>query len=346
MSERLVSRSRAAESGQTIVVFLIFAVVCIMFIGVVIDGGMYFYERRDMQGTADAAALAAIRELPGSAAEAETAARDYVTSQNGTAGGAVRSFAITDNNRKVEIRVGKSGTTSFGKLLGINRPEISARAVARVQMLGTAPGMLPFAFMRDTYTIGQNTEVKWDNPGSGNRGAIAPDVQPNCGNANGAADFEKLILGASRGGYDACATPIMNTIDTEPGNMAGPTRDGFDKRIGTNTDSYGAVVRSDPDSGFQTIDLPDTPRLGIVPIIENLNGTTSWPNGNKEIRIIGYMMVYIGNRNLAGNPAYTNNGKSVWMTPIRPILPEDWKGAEYIDYNATMPAPIVYRLTE
>jgi hypothetical protein len=206
--------------------------------------------------------------------------------------------------------------------------------------------MLPFAFMKDTYTLGENTEVKWDDPGNGNRGAIAPNIMPNCGPANGASDFEKLILGESRGGYDACASSIMSTIDTETGNMTGPTSDGFDARIGTNGDTFGSVVHSDADSGFQTIELPDSPRLGIVPIIENTDGTNQWPNGSKDIRIIGYMMVYIGNRDMAGNPAYTNGGKSVWMTPIRPILPEDWKGAEYIDYNASMPSPIVYRLTE
>jgi hypothetical protein len=340
------TRERRGESGQTLVVFIGFAIVCLMFVGVVIDGGMYYFERRDMQGTADAAALAAVRELPGSRAEAEAAARDYVDSQNSAAHGAIRSLVISDNDRRVEIRVGKSGSTSFGKLLGIDRPEISARAVARVQMLGTAPGMLPFAFMKDSYTLGQNTEVKWDDPGNGNRGAIAPNVMPSCNPANGASDFQKLILGADRGGYDACASSIMSTIDTETGNMAGPTRDGFDQRITTNTDSYGSVVHSDPDSGFQTIEMPTSPRLGIVPIIENLNGTNAWPNGSKEIRIIGYMMVYIGNRDLPGNPAWSNNGKSVWMTPIRPILPEDWKGAEYTDYDASMPSPIVYRLVE
>lgn len=337
---------RTEEAGQTLVVFVIFLMVCVMFVGLVVDGGMYFFERREMQGTADAAAMAAVRELPGSVGEADTAARDYVTNQNGVAGGVVRDLQFSDGNRRVEILVGKAGTSSFGEVLGISRPEIAARAVARVQMMGPRPGMLPFGFMRGTYTIGENTEVKWDDPGSGNRGALAPDMMPNCGNASGANDFRDLIKSSEFGGVDACPTPLQATLDTEPGNMAGPTRQGFDQRIGGDGQGYGTLVGTDPGTGFQTIEDPNSPRIGMVPIIENLDGTTGWPTGRAEIRIIGYMMVYIGNRDVPGSPAYSNGGKSVWMTPIRPILPDEFATDNFIDFDNDIPSPVVYRLVE
>jgi hypothetical protein len=135
-------------------------------------------------------------------------------------------------------------------------------------------------------------------------------------------------------------------IDTEPGNMSGPTRQGFDDRIGNNSDTFNQVFGTDPDTGFQTIEKLDSPRLGIVPIVENSNGTNSWPNGKKQVRILGYMLVYIGKTDTAGNPPYTNNGKSVWVTPVRPILPENFPDGSFTDYNANIQAPVVYRLTE
>lgn len=344
MIRGIVSERR--ERGQTLALVVVFMIVCLSFMALVVDGGMYLFERRDMQGVADAAAMAAVRELPTSTGQASSRASEYVSTQNSSAKGNLRSIQFSDANRRVRVEVGKAGSTSFGSLLGISSPEISATATARVQMMGARPGMLPVAFMRDSFTIGKNEEIKWDDPGGGNRGAIAPQMQPSCTPAGGSNDFRDLIKGAAHGGVDACATPIAQTIDTETGNMSGPTRAGFDARLSGNSQKFGDVLSTDPVTGFHTIEDTTSPRLGIIPIIENLDGTNSWPNGSKSIRIVGYMIVYIGNTAVAGNPAYTNGGKSVWVTPVRPLLPQDFADGEYVDYDASLPSPVVFRLVE
>jgi hypothetical protein len=338
---------RHDESGQAIIVFAVFLVVLLCFVGVLVDGGMYYVERRDMQGAADAAALAAIREMPANPSQAAARANEYAGSRNSDAGGHLLSYTPSDNNRRVTVRVGKTGTQNFGALMGLDAPDISATATARVQMMGARPGMLPIAFMRDRFTIGTNEEIKWDDPGGGNRGAIAPEKQPSCSDASGANDFRNLIMGQAHGGIDACATPIAETLDTEPGQMAGATRQGFDARLAGNQQSFNDVFKVDPVTGFHTIEDPSSPRIGIVPIIENSNGTNVWPNGRSApIRILGYMLVYIGKTDTGGNPAYTENGKSVWMTPVRPLLPEDFEDGGFVDYNADLPSPVVFRLVD
>jgi hypothetical protein len=335
------------ENGQAVIVFVVFLTVLLCFVAVLIDGGMYYVERRDMQGTADAAALAAVRELPTSVALASTQASEYVESRNAAADGTLQSITFSDANRQVRVTVGKTGTQNFGALLGLDAPDIAASATARVQMMGARPGMLPLAFMRDSFTIGENEEIKWDDPGGGNRGAIAPEMQPTCADASGANDFRDLIKGEQYGGVDACATPIAETIDTEPGQMAGATRQGFDARLAGNQQTFNDVFQIDPVTGFHTIEDTDSPRIGIVPIIENIDGSNDWPNGRSDpIRIIGYMLVYIGNTDEVGNPAYTDNGHSVWVTPVRPLLPEDFEDGEFVDYDADLPSPIVYRLVD
>ncbi|MCW2921823.1 MAG: putative Flp pilus-assembly TadE/G-like [Thermoleophilia bacterium] len=335
------------ENGQAIIVFVIFLTVLLGFVAVLVDGGMSYVERRDMQGTADAAALAAVRELPTSATQANNRAHEYVTTRNADAKGTLRSIQFSDSNRQVRVTVGKSGTQNFGALLGLDAPDIAASATARVQMMGARPGMLPIAFMRDRFTIGHNEEIKWDDPGGGNRGAIAPQKQPNCSEASGANDFRDLIKGDAHGGIDACATAIAETLDTEPGQMSGATRQGFDARLAGNNQTFDDVFKIDPVTGFHTIEDTDSPRIGIVPIIENVNGTNNWPNGRSApIRILGYMIVYIGNTSVPGNPAYTDNGHSVWVTPVRPLLPEDFEDGAFVDYNASLPSPVVFRLTD
>ncbi len=335
---------RQHESGQAIIIFAIFLTVLLCFVGVLIDGGMYYVERRDMQGTADAAVMAAVRELPSSSGAATTRATEYAESRNSSAKGKLQSITFADSNRQVTVRVGKTGTQNFGGILGIDAPAISATATARVQMMGPRPGMLPLAFMRDTFQVGQNFEIKFDGSAGGNRGGIAPEMGATCGDASGASDFRNLIKGSAHGGIDACASPILTTIDTEPGNMSGPTRQGFDDRLQGNTDTYDDVF-TNGDNGLVTVDKPNSPRIGIVPIIEQTNGANTWPNGRKEVRILGYMMVYIGKVGTAGNPAYTDGGKSVWVTPVRAILPSEYTSGSFVDYNANMPAPVVFRLT-
>lgn len=335
------------EHGQATVLFVVFLTVLLCFVAVLIDGGMYYVERRDMQGTADAAALAAVRELPTSVAQANAQATEYVESRNADADGDLQAIDFSDSNRQVRVTVGKTGTQNFGALLGLSAPEIAAKATARVQMMGARPGMLPMAFMRDSFTIGENEEIKWDDPGGGNRGAIAPQMQPNCQEASGADEFRDLIKGKEYGGVDACATSIAETLDTEPGQMSGATRQGFDARLAGNSQTFGDVYQVDPVTGFHTIEDPDSPRIGIVPIIENINGSNVWPSGRSNpIRILGYMLVYIGNTDVAGNPAYTANGHSVWVTPVRPLLPEDFEDGEFVDYDADLPSPVVFRLVD
>lgn len=338
---------RREEQGQAIIVFVLFITVLLMFVAVVIDGGMYFVERRDMQGTADAAAMAAVRELP-NVAEANNKAQEYATTQNAGSEGTLRSIDFSDAGRTVRVVVGKTGTQSFGALMGMAAPEIAASATARVQMMGPRPGMLPMAFMRDTFQIGQNYQVMFDNNATGNRGAIAPQMQPNCAEARGADDFRNLIIGSSRGGIDACATPLASTVDTEPGQMAGPVRQGLDARLSGNAQSFDEVFRLDPETGYHTIEDSQSPRIGIVPVIEHSNGSNVWPTGRSApVRIIAYMLVYIGRQDSPPDyPAYTDNGRSVWVTPVRPILPEDFPDGEFVDYIDGSPSPVVFRLVD
>ncbi|MCB0879179.1 MAG: Tad domain-containing protein [Thermoleophilia bacterium] len=342
----MTHHARHGEQGQTIVVFAIFLIVLLCFVGVVIDGGMYYVERRDMQGTADAAALAAVRELPGSVGQASSRAEEYVSTQNSTSNGELTSIDFSDSNRTVTVTVGKTGTQSFGGIMGLDAPEISATATARVQMMGPRSGMLPLAFMRDTFTIGDNFEIKFDGNATGNRGAVAPEMGNSCSGASGANDFRNLIKGSANGGDDACATEIGGTIQTEPGNMSGPTRQGFDGRLNGNSQSFDDVFEFDASTGLYSVLDPNSPRLGIVPVIENTNGTNTWPNGRKDVVILGYMLVYIGKEDASGYPAYTNNGKSVWVTPVQALLPADFQVDDFVDYDSGLPSPVVFRLTD
>lgn len=335
------------ERGQTLVlnVLVLFAMVGIA--ALVIEGGRSYKTRRDVQGIADAAAMAAVQELPQSTSSASYQAQQFATTKNSDAT-TLDDLTFANNSTEVSVRVKQ---TLQGGLLATLKQEnvvVTATARAQVSQVGNMTGMLPMAFMKGSYTIGQNTEVKFDGSATGNRGPVRPDNNPpHCYLSSGASDFRNLIKGDENGGMDACGYAPGDLIQTETGNMSGPTRQGFDGRIGTNSQSFSDVFTYDAASGNYTVKDKTSPRLGWVPVIENTDGTATWPSGSKDTRVLAYVLLYIGKTDTAGNPAYTGGGRSVWVTPVAAVMPEDWDNGDLMDYDPTFDeAPKVFRMVE
>lgn len=343
---RIVDR-RPAEEGQTLVVASFFFVVLISLAGVLIDGGNYLLERRDMQGVADAAAMAGAREIPRSSGLAENMARDYIVNQNSAEGATARRIDVSGN--RIEVVTERRVEGAFTQFLGVETPTVSARAVAEYSQAAALEAMLPLAMMRDSYTIGANTEIKTDTNNTGNRGAIKPHGgNANCDRSSGANDFANFVKTSKYGGVDACAVMPGQTVETETGNMAGKAREGFNARIGTNSQSFDDVFEIDPQQPdrYKAKD-PTSPRIGIVPVIENEDRSTTWPKGQSTpVRIVAYVLVYIGHTGRAGNPAHTNNGKEVWVTPLKTILPENLRAEYSQTFNGFDDAPVSIRLVD
>lgn len=366
--------ARPDESGQTLALGVLFFAVLLGFMAVVIDGGMYLKQRRDMQGVADSASVAAAQELQQSQSAATLEARDYVELHNIDDGGTLQEILFNDaaagclpddyddgTSGLVCVRTNTTGDTAFGGILGIDSPNIGAVSVARLQMMGPAMGMLPMAFMRDKFELGEQAEVVFEKAGgkkgagtggSANHGTIAPWTSSSeCTTAARGEDLRDLIIGTyGEGGDQACASELGSVVDADPGHSTGQVRGGFENRIGGDAFSFEEVFELDTDTDTWTVLEPNSPRIGVVPVVENAHdGTNNWPNGRAAggIKILGYMLVYIGNRDASGYPASTD-GKSVYVTPIRAVMPNELmrgpNGPSFIDYDDSLPAPVVHRL--
>jgi uncharacterized membrane protein len=137
-SFRLDSKS---ESGQAIVWVAVMMPLFLAVIGLAIDGGVVFAERRELQNVADSAARAGAMQIDEQAYRAsagvtivldEGAARqvaaEYVASQGGAA-----SAAIAVEPERVIVQVSRDAPTSFLRLFGIGTVRISATAPAEVR---------------------------------------------------------------------------------------------------------------------------------------------------------------------------------------------------------------------
>ncbi len=151
---------RGRETGQALILFVLALGVLLGFVAMSIDVGMILHERRSLQNAADAAALAAVQELPESPSAAIAAAQEWAANNGyasgyedgdddsqgdddnqGDEGGSSGGATITVNTpyqgdpNSVEVVIEVEMPFIFALALGLDSIDVSARAVA-----GTAPG--------------------------------------------------------------------------------------------------------------------------------------------------------------------------------------------------------------
>jgi Flp pilus assembly protein TadG len=365
------------EQGQTAVLAVLFLTVMLGMAVLVMDGGNFQAKRRDLQGVADAAATAAVRELPASSTNADAVARDFVTSKNSGDGASVGNVTVTTNGTgtctvdgttvtlrpmSVCVTVTRDQPASFNGIAGVGTTTIKASAIAQAAQVNALTGWLPFGIRNGMYSSGtpQQVVITPGDQSSNVGGMINTPYGPTCAFSGGAL-IGDVIAGAANGGGDACPIDIGQQINTQTGVVNGKIQAGFDARLGTNSamnhDAFNDVFGIDS-TGKYYVKKPSSPRLGVIPIADDASG--NWPlTSGAQISVHGYVLVYIGrttspdSKSLCAAPAYCpavigngngNNQLSIDFTPVNAPLPDSWL-ASIGDYSVTNPSPVVYRMT-
>jgi hypothetical protein len=349
------------ESGQTLVINLLFLVVLIGFVGLVVDGGNLLLQRRSAQGTADAAALAGVQDVITSRGTAEATARDYAANRNGsgveiisvTATGSTTSTCGPKPMRRYSVCVGvrRSQNSFLAQLIGIQSTRAAAYGVATASQVQSIGGWLPIALRSGAWTSGTQLSIVPNSP-TASGGPVNVSAGNNC-SFSGGNIVGQVIRGDDHGGMDACPVEIGQSILTQTGVQNSQwTNQGFDQRLPWpgNNDTFNDVFEFNAATNTYNILKPDSPRIGIVPIAP---ASATWPlNGQAAITVQSYAIVYIGKRNQPNLLApYTGQGSSaqnpltIWMTPVNAVLPDDWE-VTIGDYDPGAPSIPIYRLTQ
>jgi hypothetical protein len=327
----------------------------------VVDGGNALLQRRNQQGVADAAVMAAIKDLPGSPSAADSTARTYATTQNsadasivdqvvvtgtssGSCDGGFGSKALAPESVCVVVHTNTQGF--FSRLLGLDIWKEDARAIAQASQVTAVGAWLPFGVRLGAFTDDPPTQVSITpaDQSSNVGGAVNTPAGPDC-KFYGGNQISDVIKGSAYGGADACPISIGQSIQTQTGVSTGNiTTKGFDVRIGSNTDSFSDVFGQDT-TGNYYVKKVDSPRLGIIPVAQDTTG--NWPlSGNAAMTMQGYVLVYLGDTSRPPDyPVYSGGGSrlTIYFTPVNAPLPDSW-GALLGDYSASNPSPVVYRL--
>ncbi len=138
------------ESGQALVIVAVILVALVGLLGLVIDGGNVYAQRRQMQNAADAAALAGARALILQGPDAvEATAQEYASTNGAT------NCAVEWTSTQVRVVVSKTIQTFFVRVLGIDTMPAAATATASVETADAlACGFLPL-------TIPYRTPEEW-----------------------------------------------------------------------------------------------------------------------------------------------------------------------------------------
>jgi Flp pilus assembly protein TadG len=187
------SSRRSGQRGQILVLFVIALVAIIAGVGLVIDGGFAFAQRRNEQNAADLAAFAGANALlngqdANAAALAAAALNDYPDGVGGT------TVTVTVAPTTVQVDITAPHDNYFSGVIGQNRWNVSVTATALTGIPTKFSGVAPFILSQEAFdpvtglpfsiyttatdftkTQGQGSDqplavlnVAWTNLGTGN----------------------------------------------------------------------------------------------------------------------------------------------------------------------------------
>jgi Flp pilus assembly protein TadG len=166
------SRRREAERGQLLVVFALALVALIAMVGLIIDGGDTFLQKRDQQNVADAAAMAAgYAYVNGS--DMTTAARTVAASNGYTHGSNSTTVDVVITSADVTVIVTRPHRNYFSGIVGFASWGVSATATVEAGTPNAATGAMPIIFNQKAFNNpnnkNKNVPAAFDEPGTGNQ---------------------------------------------------------------------------------------------------------------------------------------------------------------------------------
>ncbi|MDG5790059.1 pilus assembly protein TadG-related protein [Evansella sp. AB-P1] len=260
--EKLLKLIKSEKGNVLVLVSIAFTGILTM-AGLVIDGGNLYVTKSHLQKVANAAVLSGAQEL---VAESETEVETIVQ--------AILQYheeelsldhldILLDDSVTVELE--KPVPLAFSRLLGMETVNVSAKATARIGAMGRAYGAAPIG-IDDSIELefGELYQLKVDEEDvdTGNFGILALE-------GPGANTYKDNLLNGFQG-----ELAVGDIVDTQTGNIAGPTKDAVDILV----------------AGCSSMYERDCSRIILVPVYTPHNHTQ---NQMKEVEITGFAYFYI-----------------------------------------------------
>ncbi|MDX6399503.1 MAG: hypothetical protein QOF27_109 [Gaiellaceae bacterium] len=307
---------RRSERGQVVGFFVVWMAVLLGLAAMSVDAGFWYLDHTRVQAAADRAALAAAADLPSQtqpnfSADATLVSIDQANLATGSFTFQVSQTTGSPRYDTVQAKATKPSSIIFAQLLGITSVSTSASATAAVQSYqGHGIDTAPFAIDTNTLAFDTTLQVKVD-PGNqvsaGNFGALDLTKAPGCSSSNGAANYRDMLGRNSQ----SCGLVVGGTVDTETGNMAGPTSQGLGDRGTIDNFDPNTLLTSDGHGG-QTVTDWNHPNLMLIPVIQ------TWSNGHSTVTIVAFQYFIVTSftkTSISGEFVHLTGTPSSWLCP-------------------------------
>jgi hypothetical protein len=270
------------ERGQVIVLTVIGLTVLLGMSALVLDVGAWFRSKRQLQATADAAALAGAQALPDDPGTAYNLALDYANKNGGAVdGGDVTITSTNAGNDTISVAAKKQEPGFFSAVLGVSAVDVGAKAKALVGITNQALYVAPMV-------------VHCNHP-----------LIQNCNNNGNTPKYhEETTLN-----YDPSLTPAPGAFGML--NLAGDQNPGSSEEAYWISHGYNDYLdvnqdyRSDPGAKFSSLNIQDAlaGRINgaplLFPVYEHLGGTGQ----NATYYVIGWIAFELESYDVQGNSA-------------------------------------------
>ena len=169
------STTARRQDGQILVLFALGLIAMIAMVGLVLDGGGAFAQRREQQNGADLAAIAganaymnvsgsvATKTAAAQAAAAQAATRNGYT--NGADGSAITvDVTLLSAGASVKVGLTKPHVNSFSRVMGMNSWDVSVTATAVAGVIDTAVGAAPWTMSISAFNPDGTPKYTESNP--------------------------------------------------------------------------------------------------------------------------------------------------------------------------------------
>lgn len=280
---------RGKRRGQGLLLMVATLPVVAGSLALVLDIGTIYFNQIEMQAANDSAVLAGGEYLPSYPDQAVSTARSYAN-LNGLTNSEITSVQVTPDHKEVTLTATRSLPCFFCALLGEGTAHAqvsggSSGATSGVKTTATS-GIVPIRAVVGVVPIGVDyrTSLNFGSQVVLKQGQVGPgNWNPLALGGTGASNYSTNV----QNGYTGLIT-VGDMLSTEPGNVVGPTRTGFDYRIN-------AGLNSDPSGTFDNHALSDK-RVMIIPLVDFSN-----INGSSEVPLKGFAMMWIVSCDGAGN---------------------------------------------
>ena len=278
------------RKGQALIVVIAAIPAILGSLTLVIDVGNAYFNKLEMQTASDSAVLAGGLYLPSEPDQAISFTRT-IANDNGLKNSEINAITVTPDDKEVLISVTRSLPCYLCAILGESEAHaqsasgssegpgsgLRATATSGIVPIRAAAGVVPIGVdYRTTLNYNQQIVLKQGQVGAGNWGPLALG---GSGGSNYKANLEN--------GYSGVVT-VNDMLNTETGNVVGPTSQGFSYRVSAGVTNY-------PSGTFQSHDLND-PRVMLIPLVD-----FSGINGNSQVPLKGFAMMWGVSEDQQGN---------------------------------------------